>query len=356
MSKYTPPTLGTGLRSLLHFIALLFGHLSRMVSNVVVTGVNVVEEWLLDSRKALYGISVTRMLMGVAALGLLLSNYSTRLYSFGSGSVWNGELIEAKSDFPKIWLFSIFHRAIANDLSYSLLYIVLIALAALVVIGWRSKLVLPVFFIMWVSFIEANDMLGDQGDNMFRIAMLILLFMDTSAKWSVDARRREIRGAANDSSPARQVGNLLHNLGLVALAAQVCFVYASGALYKAGGDPWSAGYAVYNPLQTERFGTWPVLSDFATSWGPGVTIASWGSIVIQFAFVFMLLSRPTRIVGLIGILSFHIGIAVLMGLPWFSLTMVAIDSIFIRDRTWASMQKRLRALAKQAKGMAARTT
>jgi hypothetical protein len=48
----------------------------------------------------------------------------------------------------------------------------------------------------------------------------------------------------------------------------------------------------------------------------------------------MLLTRPTRLIGLIGILSFHIGIAVLMGLPWFSLTMIAIDSIFIRDRTW----------------------
>lgn len=51
----------------------------------------------------------------------------------------------------------------------------------------------------------------------------------------------------------------------------------------------------------------------------------------------MLLTRPTRLIGLVGILSFHIGIGVLMGLPWFSLTMIAIDSIFIRDRTWARL-------------------
>lgn len=114
-------------------------------------------------------------------------------------------------------------------------------------------------------------------------------------------------------------------------------MYVSGALFKAGDEPWSGGYAVYNPLMTDRFGTWPALSEIFTTWGPMVTIASWGSIIMQLAFPFLLLKRPTRIIGLIGILGFHIAIAVLMGLPWFSLAMVAIDSIFIRDRTWRSM-------------------
>lgn len=90
-----------------------------------------------------------------------------------------------------------------------------------------------------------------------------------------------------------------------------------------------------------RFGTWPVLSDLVTTWGPIAVIAGWGSIILQMAFPFLLLSRPTRVFALIGILGFHIGIAVLMGLPWFSLTMVAIDSIFIRDRTWSAMQRRI---------------
>lgn len=53
--------------------------------------------------------------------------------------------------------------------------------------------------------------------------------------------------------------------------------------------------------------------------------------------------------ALIGILGFHIGIAVLMGLPWFSLTMVAIDAIFIRDRTWSAMHRRVRFVYAQAK-------
>nr|WP_209707061.1 HTTM domain-containing protein [Leucobacter exalbidus] len=303
---------------------------------------------MLESRKARYGISVTRMLMGLSALGLLLSNFSTRLYSFASGSVWNGEVVEANSDFAKTWIFSAFHHAITNDAVFTVLYLLLMVLAVIVVIGWRTRIVMPVFWVMWISFIESNDMLGDQGDNMFRIAMLIMLFMDTSSRWSLDARRRARRAERPADAPITQITNLVHNFGLVALTAQVSFVYASGGLYKAGGSPWSGGYAVYNPLQTERFGTWPILSDFVTSWGPGVAIISWGSIILQIAFLFMLLTRPTRVIGLLGILSFHIGIGVLMGLPWFSLTMIAIDSIFIRDRTWSAMATGLKEMGQQA--------
>ncbi|KNY05404.1 hypothetical protein AKH00_13775 [Microbacterium sp. GCS4] len=323
---------------LLTFASSMVAGLWAMVVSAVDRISAFVGDWLFHGKKALYGLAVTRILFGVTALGLLAANFGTRLYTFGSGSAWNGEMAQPVSDFPTIWVFSAFHAAMGNDVLYTALYLALAGLAVLFVLGWRFRLVLPVFFCLWVGFIEANDMVGDQGDNMFRIALLLLFFADPAARWSLDARRRAKVGDwfPPNSQPAL-LGTVFHNLALVALTAQVCFVYASGALFKAGGDPWKDGYAVYNPLQTARFGTWPVLSDLVTAWGPMVTIASWGSIILQVAFPLMLLTRPTRLIGLLGILSFHIGIAVLMGLPWFSLTMIAIDSIFIRDRTWARL-------------------
>lgn len=290
------------------------------------------ESWLLDEKKSLYGLAVTRILLGLTGVGLLLTNFSTRLYTFGAGSAWNGEGVRPVSDFPRIWLFSWFHRVAYDDVLFTALYLVLLALAVMFTLGWRFKVVLPIYFVLWVSFIEMNDAVGDQGDNMYRIVLLLLLFADPAARWSLDARRRARRDFP--TILPREISNLLHNLALVALTAQVIFVYVSGGLYKAGGEPWSGGYAVYNPLMTERFGTWPVLSDIVTAWGPAVTVISWGSIILQIAFPLMLLTRPTRILALLGIMSFHVGIGVLMGLPWFSLAMIGIDFIFIRDRTW----------------------
>ena len=316
--------------------------IGRLIRLLVVTLAGVVrttwlagESWLLDEKKSIYGLAVTRIVLGLTGIGLLLTNFSTRLYAFGSGSAWNGEGAEPVSDFPQMWLFSWFHRVAYDDMLFTTLYLVLLALAVAFTIGWRFKIVLPFYFVLWVSFIEMNDSIGDQGDNMYRIVLLLLFFADPAARLSVDARRRARKGFR--TILPREISNLLHNLALVALAAQVIFVYVSGGLYKAAGDPWSGGYAVYNPLMTERFGTWPVLSEIVTAWGPAVTMMSWGSIILQIAFPFMLLLRPTRILALFGIMSFHIGIAVLMGLPWFSLAMIGIDFIFIRDRTWKRM-------------------
>ncbi|RLP74106.1 HTTM domain-containing protein [Mycetocola tolaasinivorans] len=311
----------------------------KLLISLPVRGWRFAESWLLDSKKARYGIAVSRIVFGVTGLGLLLTNFRTRLYSFGSGSVWNDEVANIKSDFPKIWIFSSFHNAITNDVAYTALYVLLMLLAVLVILGWRIKIVLPVYFVLWVSFIEANDMIGDQGDNMYRIALFFFLFADTAGRWSLDARRRRKNGTQRILP--REVSNLFHNLVLVILTAQVSFVYVSGALYKAGGTPWSSGYAIYNPLSTERFGTWPFLTELITTWAPLVAFLTVGSMIMQMCFPLMLLTRPTRIIALIAIMSFHIGIGVTMGLPWFSLTMIAIDFIFIRDRTWKGLIDRI---------------
>src|SRR5699024_8003275 len=127
------------------------------------------------------------------------------------------------------------------------------------------------------------------------------------------------------------------NLAIVVLAFQVCAIYMSGGLYKAGGTAWQHGFAVYNPLHTQQFGTWPVLSDLVTAWGPMVVAISWGSILFHCACPFMLCNRYTRLVALRGLPSCLLGFALLMGLLWFSLTMIAVDAIFIRDRSFEKL-------------------
>ena len=340
------PAVTAGART----VGVLVSEVTRMLGELVDRTIVFVESWLVDAKRAAYGLAVTRILLGLTGLGLLATNFRTRYYAFGSGSAWNGEAAQPLSDFPQIWLFSGFHRLALNDAAFTAAYLALAALAVLVILGWRTKLVLPIYFVAWVSFIEMNDSLGDQGDNMYRITLLALLFADTAGRWSLDARRRARRDASGPwwrrawrglpFVPA-WVTNTAHNLVLVAVAFHVCFVYASGALYKAGGTPWQHGYAIYNPLHTQRFGTWPELSELFTTWAPMVTVISWSSIILQMCFPMMLLRRATRVLALIGIGSFHLGIAVLMGLPWFSLAMIAIDAIFIRDRTWKAVSDRV---------------
>ena len=302
-------------------------------------GWNWLEEMLTGRYHATYGLAVTRILIGLTGLGLLLTNFSARHYAFGVGAAWSGEIAEPNSDFPDIWLFSLFHRAVTTPPLFTAMIIGLAILAVIIILGWRTRIVLPFYLVLWVSFIELNDGAGDQGDNAYRIFMIAMLFADTTRRWSLDARRRrqDPEFPETDGGSYRWVLIMANNLAIVVLAFQVCAIYMSGGLYKAGGSAWQHGFAIYNPLQTAQFGTWPVLSDLLTAWGPMVVVVSWASVLFQCAFPFMLFNRYTRIVGLLGILAFHLGIALLMGLPWFSLTMIAVDAIFIRDRSFEKL-------------------
>jgi hypothetical protein len=345
-----PEVVTVGVLSILQRLGRTIATLAVLLWRMLGTSIKRIavfcENWLLDGKKAPHGLAVTRIMFGIAGLGILASNWSTRLYSFGPGSMWNGQWAAPTSDFPNMWVFSMFRTVMPNAAAYTAMYLVVAVLAVMFTLGWRFKIVLPIYFVLWVSLIEAQDLLGDQGDNMYRIALILLFFADPCQRWALDARRR--RKAAErggswlaqtwrgrpllDSKPEYQ--SLFHNLTLVALTAQVCFVYASGALYKASGQPWSGGEAVYAPLHTVQFGTWPALSELVTTWGPSVTVAAWGSIILQMCFPMMLLTHPTRVIALVGIMGFHLGIALLMGLPWFSLTMIAIDFVFITEKTW----------------------
>lgn len=323
----------------------------RLVSR----GVRRVESWLLDAKHARYGLAVTRMLLGAMVVGFVLSNVATAGYTFGSGAAWAGEQQHPTSDFATMPLFSLVNQAARTDAGLAVVCGALILCGILFAVGYRTRLVMVPLFILWVGFLSISPSVQDQSDNLTRIAFMALFFTALGDRWSLDARRRRRLAGRADRNPLVRWWRgqrvlpfwftaLLHNLALVVLMVQLCFVYASGGLFKAAGAPWQNGTAIYAPLQTERFGTWPILSDLVTAWGPGVALLTIGTVLVQTAFPLMLLNRVTRIVALVVMLGFHLGIAVLMGLPWFSLSMVALDAVFVRDRTW----RRMRALVVRA--------
>lgn len=311
------------------------------------------ESWVVDAKRATYGVAVTRILLGVMMFGVLLTNFSTRLYTFGPGAAWTGQVEHPTSDFSKIWPMSVVSDATADATAFTAVYVLAMVLAVAFTVGYRTRLVMIPLFFLWVGIVESNEYSGDQSDNLTRIALIALFFAAPSLRWSIDARRRD-RGLAVDRKGRRRrsavaklwrsqqvlpawISNISHNFAIIALAVQVSFIYVAGGLYKAGGDPWMGGWAIYDPIHTRQFGPWPELSQLVTTWGPGVAIATILTLLVQTTFPLLLLRRGTRIFALGVMLAFHLGIAVLMGLPWFSLAMIAIDAIFIRDVTWVAM-------------------
>ncbi|MFJ2646109.1 HTTM domain-containing protein [Streptomyces sp. NPDC087420] len=125
------------------------------------------------------------------------------------------------------------------------------------------------------------------------------------------------------------LANLLHNAGLMVIMAEVCFVYATAGWYKIQGSRWQDGTALYFPLKLDYFTPWPALSGVLAASGVVVMLVTYGTVVVQVAFPFTLFNRRVKNVLLVAMILEHAGIAVLLGLPFFSLAMIAADAVFL---------------------------
>ncbi|ONK12864.1 antimicrobial peptide system protein, SdpB family [Streptomyces sp. MP131-18] len=125
------------------------------------------------------------------------------------------------------------------------------------------------------------------------------------------------------------IANLVHNAALFVIMAEVCIIYATAGWYKIQGSRWQDGTAVYYPMELDYFNVWPELSDLLVGSGLIITALTYGTVFVQVAFPFALLNRRAKNVLLVLMIGEHIGIAVLLGLPFFSMAMIAMDSVFL---------------------------
>ncbi|MEV6757867.1 HTTM domain-containing protein [Streptomyces sp. NPDC051214] len=122
---------------------------------------------------------------------------------------------------------------------------------------------------------------------------------------------------------------LAHNAALLVIMVEACLIYATAGWYKIQGSRWQDGTAVYYPLRLDYFSPWPALSDLLASHGLMVMLVTYGTVAVQVAFPFTLFNRRVKNVLLAAMIFEHAVIAVLLGLPFFSLAMIAADAVFL---------------------------
>lgn len=310
-----------------------------------------VQEWLLGPKRAGHGLAVMRIGYGAMTLIIMALYLPNLSYSFGRGAAWATPLREASSvdDFP--WpILEIFSRTDSDGVLLAK-YAVLAVVAALFTLGWRMRIIGPLFTVLWLSFSAVNPVITNTGHyQTFRVMLIFLLFADLTQHWSLDTRRRARRHHPRTRqrrprwAPPPWVPRLLSNGAVVLIGYQLCMIYVVSALWKLQGTMWEEGVAIYYPLRLEELALFPALNDLVWGITPVVYIGSWLSVYLQLAFPLLLLHRWTRAAGLIAITAMHLGIALLLSLPFFSFTMLFADSIFVSERTWRSATDRVRSL------------
>lgn len=311
-------------------------------TGLLATGFARAEEWLTGGKRSLYGISVTRMILGFVVWSQLLANWPDRQYTWGDGARWSSP-VQDSAGWP--WFLGLFDAL--SGRAFDVFYVAAIVAGFALMLGWFTRASAVVTLLLWMSLYVTNPFVGSGGDAVLRMVLLYLCFTDAGRIWSLDARRRGRRQVGDDGRapfvPA-WMSAAVHNLALVLIIHQVVMVYVGSAFWKLQGPLWKDGTAVYFPLQTEAFSPWGEQLQPLISWAPFVVGGTYVALVVQLFFPVLLIYRPTRFLALILVTGMHLGIGLLMGILYFSLVMIAVDMILVSDRSWQRAVWRVRSI------------
>ncbi|WP_225824608.1 HTTM domain-containing protein [Streptomyces naphthomycinicus] len=326
-----------------------------------------------------YQVAVIRIGYGFFFACYLLREWPNRRVLFGDHNPWSQTM--ARTLTADTHAFTVLTWS-GGRWWFELVYHGALAAAVLLMLGWRTRATAVLFLVGVLAIENRSPFAGDAGDDIIRIMAVYLAFTRCGRVWSLDARRRGpwAGGTRRDRSgaalwlalgppllwasclhwdgwlgvfwamwglqglwfaldrwaPRHAMRSLLdsgaamlHNSAMLVIAAQVCFIYASAGLYKSQGTKWQDGSAVYYAMHLDLFRPWPWLTDLVSANMLLVFLLCYGTVIMQISFPFTLMYRKVKNVLLSVMILEHVGIAVVLGIPFLSLAMIVSDSVFL---------------------------
>ncbi len=335
-----------------------------------------------------YQSAVVRIGFSLTWLLFLLRELPHRAELYGPDGPWSWELARQLIDDN-----GAFTALMWSDgrLWFEAVYVLSLLSSLLLLLGWRTRTMSVLFMVGVLSLQNRSVFVGDGGDNVLHLMSIYLVFMRCGRVWSLDARRERraaearargervtdrlgpalwivfgavlvavtaggrldgdwtvpvilwavwaalgVRWAVGRLTASAQprilldvITDILHNGALLVIMAEACLIYATAGWYKIQGSRWQDGTAVYYPLHLEYFSPWPGLADLLSASGMMVMLVTYGTVLVQVAFPFTLFNRRVKNVLLAVMITEHAVIAVVLGLPFFSLAMIAADAVFL---------------------------
>lgn len=294
-------------------------------------------QWLLTEHWRI-GASLLRVSLGTWAVYFCLLHWPYRGYLWGPHGALPLEKFLAMNETANVFAWS------SSTVYFDAVYVAAIVVAILVTIGFLPRVIIPIHWFMIWSMQERNPFLGDGGDNIMRIVLLFLVLVNSGSYFSVHRIWSKNRaGLLAFLQPALAV---THNIGVLLIIAQLCLMYMSTGLYKAMGELWQNGTALYYILRVDEF-TLPGVAEFIYRNLYLVVFGTYATVLFEVMFVPSLFNRWTRYLMMAAGVCFHLGIAVVMGLVTFGWSMLSIYPLLLTDReyqgviTWVRNRFRL---------------
>jgi hypothetical protein len=215
--------------------------------------------------------------------------------------------------------------ALAHEWMATAFFVLWACVALALLLGYRTRLMTVLNFVLVLSIHERNVYVLTGADTAMRVLSFWIMFLPLSDYYSIDALRYPRSQQTAFALPVRLV------------QFQVALVYLVTGYLKLSGESWQGGEALYYVLQLESIrwppGTW--LWEVAPVWL--LSLFTWLTIILELAFmplVFAPFLQPfLRAVALLLGAALHLGIAVTMAIPDFSLVMMT-SYLLLFEPSW----------------------
>ncbi|MCH9683078.1 MAG: hypothetical protein K0V04_16710 [Deltaproteobacteria bacterium] len=270
--------------------------------------INECVRWISDAPRHRRGIRCLQVALGLALLFRTFTEAPFAAYFWGpeglgqtSTQAMLGPLgIVMDRTFDAVW-------------SVYLLLAVQGAVGLALIVGWRTRIVTAIGFVVFVSFEYRLHSITDGGDNVTRLALMYMVML--------------LPAGAKDPPPG-SMRTFVHNLGVLLLGFQVLVMYFTTGIMKANGALWHQGTALYLIGQVEWFSLDGMRDMFKNPLV--VVVATYSTVLWQVWFPMGVFTRFRMLFVGVGVL-FHVGIGVFMGLVCFSTVMLGLELFLLTD-------------------------
>lgn len=287
----------------------------------------------LSTERRQFGVALVRIVLGGVTAVLYGLHFSQRHFLWGADAVLTHADSSAILASTHSWsLYSIFPSALGAECLYWSGLIVALMFAA----GLFTRVTSILFFVLTWSVYQRNPYTLNGGDNLLVILSIYLIFADLGAL-SLDRRFFGVRKAR-----LAWLSAMLHNFALTACLLQLGILYFEAGFYKIQGHTWSSGTAIYYILRSNEFAL-PGWGDYIWRSAALVTIGTYGTILFEVMHAFLMWNRRLKYLIFGGAAFLHASIGVLMGLVWFSVTMIGAHAILFDDDEYVRLYQWSRA-------------
>ena len=286
-------------------------------------------------------LEITRIGVGLA----LLVHYglaSPYLFTFWGDDGWMPRaLVEKEMTDP--WMQSVFFYFTAAW-QWVAFHIFFLLCCAAFTLGWRTSWVKWFVLIGHISYDYRNPNMTYGVDGIAACLLLILCFAPIGRALSLD-RVREVRQAKrkslNATLPTFTSPWAFACRRLMQIQMTVLFLFSG--IDKLKGEDWLSGEAIWLVFAHSDYYNSTLLSILASQFWL-VHVATYGTILIELAFVFLVWPRITRPYMLAAAIFLHVQFALLMSLYYFSWVMIMGHMSFLHqdwlDRLGAAWKRR----------------